>query len=104
MAQIGWREGKDNTETFIKYILGIIISAYRDLEELVELVSENLPAIDMVRKTIESQIGKITKSQICQLYPSLNASSVEVALRKMVGNGELIKHGAGRSTFYVRTN
>lgn len=69
-----------------------------------ELVSENLPAIDMVRKTIESQIGKITKSQICQLCPSLSANSVEVALRKLVGSGELIKHSAGRSTFYVRTN
>lgn len=85
-------------------LLGTIISAYRDFEDRIELVAEKLPAIDMVRKAVQSRIGKITKTQICELCPSLSASSVEVALKKLVVNGELKKQGAGRSTYYVRIN
>ena len=103
-AQIGWHEGNDDPNAFIKYLLGTIISAYRDFEDRMELIAEKLPAIDMVRKAVHSQIGKITKTQICELCPSLSASSVEVVLKKLVANGELIKQGAGRSTFYIRTN
>lgn len=103
-AQIGWHEGKDDPTPFIKYLLGTIISAYRDFEERMEIVAEKLPAIDTVRKAVQSCLGKITKSQIHELCPSLSASSVEVAIKKLVANGELTKHGAGRSTFYIRTD
>lgn len=103
-AQIGWHEGKDDPTAFIKYLLGTIISAYRDFEDRMEIVAEKLPAIDTVRKAVQGCVGKITKTQVCELCPSLSASSVEVALKKLVANGELTKHGAGRNTFYVRTN
>ena len=69
-----------------------------------ELVSEKLPALEMVRKAVRSQIGKITKMQVLALCPSLSASSVEVALKKLVKSGELTKQGAGRSIFYIRTD
>lgn len=103
-AQVGWHEGKDDPGAFVKYILGTVISAYRDFEDRMELVSEKLSALEMVRKAVRSQIGKITKSQILALCPSLSASSVEAALKKLVQSGELTKQGGGRSTFYVRTD
>ena len=103
-AQVGWHEGKDDPSAFVKYILGTVISAYRDFEDRMELVSEKLSAIDMVRKAVRSQIGKITKTQLLSLCPSLSASSVEAALKKLVKGGELTKQGGGRSTFYIRTD
>ena len=103
-AQVGWHEGQDDPGAFVKYILGTIISAYRDFEDRMELVSEKLSALEMVRKVVRSQIGKITKTQVLSLCPSLSASSVEAALKKLVKSGELTKQGGGRSTFYVRTD
>ena len=103
-AQVGWHEGKDDPSAFVKYILGTVISAYRDFEDRMELVSEKLSALEMVRKVVRSQIGKITKSQVLSLCPSLSASSVEAALKKLVQSGELTKQGGGRSTFYIRTD
>lgn len=103
-AQIGWREGKDDPTAFIKYLLGTIITAYRDFEDRMEIIAEKLPAIDTVRKAVQNCVGKFTKTQICELCPSLSASSVEVAIKKLVAQGELKKLGAGRSTFYVRTD
>ena len=101
-AQVGWQAEKDDPRAFVKYILGTIISAYRDFQDRMELVSEKLPALDMVRKAVRSQIGKITKAQVLAICPSLSASSVEVALKKLVKSGELTKHGAGRNTYYAR--
>ena len=103
-AQIGWHDGKDDPTPFIKYLLGTIISAYRDFEDRMEIIAQKLPAIDAVRKAVQSSVGKITKTRIHELCPSLSASSVEVAIKKLVANGELTKHGAGRSTFYIRKN
>lgn len=103
-AQVGWHEGKDDPGAFVKYILGTVISTYRDFEDKMELASEKLSALEMVRKVVRSQIGKITKTQVLSLCPSLSASSVEAALKKLVKSGELTKQGGGRSTFYVRTD
>lgn len=102
-AQIGWHEGKDNPNGFIKYLLGTVVAAYRDLDDRIDIVSEKLPAIEVVKKAVRGRIGKFTKSDITELCPSLSASSVEVALKKLVASGELIKQGVGRSTVYVRT-
>ena len=32
-AQIGWHEGTEDVVPFIKYLLGIILSAYKDFED-----------------------------------------------------------------------
>ncbi|MBQ8394262.1 MAG: Fic family protein [Clostridia bacterium] len=101
-AQKGWHEGKEDTAAFIKYLLGTIISAYRDFEDRMEIVGEKTSAIDTVRKAVAQRIGKFTKTEILELCPSISASSVEVSLRKLAALGEIEKHGAGKNTFYTR--
>ena len=39
-AQEGWHEGTEDAVPFIKYLLGIILSAYRDFEERFSLVEQ----------------------------------------------------------------
>ena len=102
MSQIGWHEGTDDASPFIKYLLGIILSAYRDFEERFELVEEKLPAVEVVRKAVQQKIGAFTKQDVRELCPSLSLSSVEGSLRKLVESGELKREGVGRATFYHR--
>ena len=103
-SQIDWKIGKDNPDTFIKYLLGIIISAYRDLEERIEIVSSNMSAFDMVSKAIETIVGKFNKSTITNMCPSLSVKSIESSLKKLVDNGTIDKYGLGKNTFYIRKN
>ena len=103
-SQKDWEVGKDNPESFIKYLLGTIISAYRDFEERVDIVTSNVPAIEMVKKAISTIIGKFTKAQIVELCPSLSVKSIESSLKKLTDENKLEKHGAGKSTFYIRKN
>ena len=100
LSQTGWHEEKDDPTPFIKYLLGTIISAYRDFEDRMEIISPS--SEDTVRKAVESRIGKFTKRAITELCPNISASTVERNLRAMVNNGELEKQGAGKSTVYIR--
>ena len=102
-AQIGWHEGNEDKVPFIKYLLGTILSAYKDFEERFELVEEKLPAIEVVRKATMTRIGRFTKQDIRELCPSLSLSSVEGALRKLVAAEELKREGSGKNTCYHRT-
>ena len=101
-SQHGWHEGTEDAVPFIKYILGTILAAYRDLEDRVSLVSEKLPAIEMVRRASLQKIGRFTKQDMRALCPSLSVSSVEGALRKMAADGEIKREGAGKATYYYR--
>lgn len=97
-----WYEGENNVVPFVKYILGIILSAYRDFEDRVSLVGEKLPALDIVRRAVQKKIGKFTKSEIMDLCPSIKKASVENSLKKLTEIGEIIRHGNGKSTYYTR--
>lgn len=101
-SQHGWHEGKEDIIPFIKYILSIILAAYKDFEDRFAIVEKKLPAIEMVRKATQNKIGRFTKQDIRELCPSLSISSIEGALRKMVSSGELRREGVGKATCYVR--
>lgn len=101
-AQIGWHEGTEDEVPFIKYLLGTVLSAYKDFEERFELVETKLPALETVRRATLNKIGRFTKQDIRELCPSLSISSIEGALRKLVASGELKREGSGKSICYFR--
>jgi Fic family protein len=101
-SQIGWHEANDDPTPFIKYILGTIISAYRDFEDRIALVDEKLPPIEVVRLAIRQKIGKFKKADVLEICPSLSAASVERSLKALWNNGEISKHGSGKATYYLR--
>ena len=103
-CQNGWYNNTDNPTPFIKYLLQIILSAYRDFEERVILVEEKLPVIEIVRRAVYNKIGKFTKSEVMELCPTISKSSIENAIKQLVEKGVLVKYGTGRSTFYTRSD
>lgn len=86
----------------MKYLLGTILSAYKDLDHRMTLIGENRSALEIVKMACQQKIGRFTKQDIRDFCPTLSISSVEGALRKMVMNGELSKEGKGKSTRYHR--
>lgn len=101
-AQNGWHEGEEDVVPFIKYFLGTILAAYKDFEDRFEIIGEKLPALEMVRKATKNKIGKFSKQDIRELCPSLSISSIEGSLRTLVKEGELMRGGSGKATYYVR--
>ena len=101
-AQEGWHEGSEDAVPFIKFLLGIILSAYRDFEDRFSLVEQKKPALETVRQATLNKIGRFSKQDIRELCPALSVSSIEGALRKLVASGELKREGNGKSTCYYR--
>ena len=101
-SQDGWHEGMEDVVPFIKYLLGIVLSAYKDFEERFALVETKRSALEMVRRATMNKLGRFTKQDIRELCPSLSISSIEGALRKLVASGELKREGVGKNICYYR--
>ena len=101
-SQLGWHEGTEDPLPFIKYLLGTILSAYKDFEDRFALVEKRLPALEMVRQATRNKVGRFTKQDIRELCPALSVSSIEGALRKLVASGELKREGKGKAIRYLR--
>lgn len=101
---IGWHDGNNDPTPFVKYILGIILAAYRDFENRVSYFDEKLSSVEQVRNAVLEKIGKFKKSEIMELVPSIGKASVENALKKLTEEGFIERHGKGKATFYTRTD
>lgn len=103
-CQHGWNENTEDATDFIKYLLRTILAAYRDFEDRVDMVSEKLNAIDIVRRAVNNRIGKFTKSDMMELCPTIGRTSVENSLKQLVKEDVITKYGIGRATYYVRSD
>ena len=103
-SDINWNNGENDLTSFIKYILGTVLAAYRDFEQRVILVEDKASAIDLVRNAVNNTIGKFTKSDIMELVPSVGKTSVENSLKILIEEGVIGRDGKGKATFYFRKN
>lgn len=101
-AGMNWQNGNEDIVPFIKYLLGIILAAYKAFDDRFSIVEDTLSAVEMVRKATSQKIGRFSKQDILELCPSLSISSIEGSLRKLVEEGTLRREGVGRSTKYIR--
>ena len=101
-SQHGWHTGDDDAVPFIKYLLGMILAAYRDFGDRFALVEQKRSALETVRLATQQKLGRFTKQDVRDLCPALSLSSVEGALRQLVANGELRREGKGKNTEYLR--
>ena len=106
-ADQGWHASKNDPKPFIKYMLGVILSCYREFEDRISIVwkaGAKSTSYDIVREYVLNKIGIFTKQEALAACPSLGRSSVESALKKLTADGTIAKMGAGRKTHYVRSD
>ena len=104
-ADQNWYEGENDPKPFIKYMLAIVLSCYRDLEKrimLTEKSGKKSTAYDIVKAYAAGTIGRFSKKDALVSCPSLGSSSIEAALKKLVEEGAIIRTGAGRKTMYMK--
>ena len=97
-----WHEGTNDYLPFVRYMLGIILAAYRDFSARVELLTtKGLSKPGRIREVIRGTTGKITTAQIMEKCPYISHITVQRALAEMMSNNEIIKIGGGRYTSYA---
>lgn len=98
----GWHEEENDYAPFVRYMLGVVVAAYRDFSERVRtLVSSDLSKPERIAELIKNTYGEITKSQIMEKCPDISRITVERALTELMLSEDVIKIGGGRYTKYV---
>ena len=101
-SSIGWHEENNDYLPFVRYMLGVVIAAYREFASRVDiLITKGLSKPDRVREIIRTTTGRITKAQIMRQCPDISQTTVERALAEMLKNEEIIKISGGRYTSYT---
>lgn len=101
-SSTGWHEGTNDYLPFVRYLLGIILAAYREFGSRVEmLITRGLSKPGRVREIIRTTTGRITKTQIMAQCPDISQVTVERALRDLLDKGEILKISGGRYTSYT---
>lgn len=97
-----WHEEENNYEPFVKYMLGVIVNAYREFSTRVSLLSSgDLSKPERVSKLIKETIGAITKTEIMKKCPDISQVTVQRALAELLAKGDIVKIGGGRYTKYT---
>ena len=101
-SDAGWHEEENDYLPFARYMLGVIIAAYKDFSDRVEiLITKGLSKLERVREIIRNSIRKLTKAEIMAQCPDIGERTVERALASLQESGEIIKIGGGRYTSYI---
>lgn len=98
----GWHDGSNDYGPFVRYMLGVVLAAYRDLEERVSAVREaGLSKSERVETILRASVGKMTKRQIAQMCPDISETTIERALKDLLDGMNIEKVGGGRGTGYI---
>ena len=101
-SSYGWHENKNDYGHFVRYMLGIVLGAYREFKDRVQIVVESGSSkTERVRDIIKNTIGKITKAEILKECPDISDVTVQRTLGDLLKNGEITKIGGGRYTSYI---
>ena len=101
-SSFDWHEGKNDYAHFVRYMLGVVVAAYRKFESRAALIVDNdYSKPDRVREIIKGRIGPITKSEIMEECPDISQITVQRALSDLLKNGLIVKLGGGRYTKYI---
>jgi len=97
-----WHEAANDYAPFVRYLLGVVVSAYREFSSRVQaLTASGLSKPDRVREMIKDTLGKITKAELVERCPDVSVVTVQRTLNELVKSGEIIKISGGRYTSYT---
>ena len=101
-SSAGWHENQNDYTPFVRYMLGVIVAAYRDFSSRVQvLVTSGMSKPDRIREVIKGTLGKITKAEIMEKCPDISQITGQRTLIELQKKGEIIKLGGGRYTSYT---
>lgn len=102
-SSANWHEGANDIWPFVKYMLGILLAAYREFETRIIVVSEaKLTKEERIRGFVADTIGLFTKSDIVNACPDISPTTVEKVLGQMRREDRIRTVGSGRGTKWCK--
>ena len=100
-SSMNWHENENDYAPFVRYMLGVIVAAYREFESRVDvMITKGFSKPERVAEVIKQTLGKITKREILEKCPDISDTTVQRALNDLHTTGNIIKLSGGRYTAY----
>ena len=92
----GWHEGRNEILPWWNYFLGVVRSAYKELETQVTSAAVRPAKGDMVRRIVLEQAGEFTLADLSAQLPSASPQLIKKVLNELKGPGRVRLAGRGR--------
>src|SRR5882724_2555388 len=79
----GWHEGRNEIVPWWNYVLGIVRSAYKELERKVESVEARPAKSELVRQTALAQVEEFTLADMAAQLPATSPQLIKKVLAEM---------------------
>ena len=101
-SSLGWHENENDYAPFVKYMLSVILAAYREFASRIRIMVESkMSKPERVAKIIEDTLGKVTKQELLGKCPDISETTVQRALADLLKKHRIIKISGGRYTSYI---
>lgn len=97
-----WHTGDNNSLPFIKYMLGILIRAYRDCEDRFNLIKGKLTPTEKVFSVMQNSLTPLSKKEITHLCLDISTRTIERALKELQDIKKIKQIGSSRATKYIK--
>jgi Fic family protein len=99
----GWHEGKHDIDPWLRYFLGILTAAYRELSGSVETIAGRGSKREAIRRFIDVSIAnEFTVADIRGAVPTASQSYISKTLARLRDEGLIEPTGAGRGARWRR--
>lgn len=98
----GWHEGRNEIVPWWNYFLGIVRSAYKELERQVESVEARPAKSDLVRQTVLAQVEEFTLADLAAQLPAASPQLIKKVLAELKKAGSVRLAGRGRGARWER--
>lgn len=100
-----WYENKNDYIPFVKYMLGVIVGAYREFSSRIKLlITQNISKPERIEEVIKNTPGTITKKEIVEKCPDISMVTIQRTLAELLTSEKILKIGGGRYTKYTWNN
>ena len=99
----GWHEKNNDYAPFVRYMLGVLLKACRELDSRLELVAGGVKSKpEQITAWIDQQLAPFGKRDILNALPGISKITVERTLAVLLKDKILQKHGNGPATTYTK--
>lgn len=99
-----WHKGENDEFSFIKYMLGIILKAYKECDYRFKLIGEEkITSPERLLFVIKKSLEPLSKRDIMIFCPDISERTIERALKELQDDEKIKQVGNGRSTKYIKS-
>ncbi|GFZ75273.1 cell division protein Fic [Hydrangea phyllody phytoplasma] len=104
-SSYNWHQNTNDTTPFIRYMLGILLNAYKTFETTIILPHlQKLTTKQQIKLIFNNTLLKITKAKIIELLSHISQTTIELYLHQLLKETYITKVNNGKFSYYIKNS